>query len=201
VHEALRLVMRTLSYTNVTATLALFVALGGTSFAAVKLTGANVRNGTVTGSDLRNESVKGRDVSGLTGRDVKNGSLTNSDLAALVGADFKAGQLAAGPAGPQGPAGTTQALTRRATEVVLPPSEAEDVIATCLPGEVAVGGGGIHDGTLSEPISVMYSHPVEADGSPPEDGERATGWSVGGRHEFHGVGDLGMTAYVLCANA
>jgi hypothetical protein len=193
--------MRTLSYTNVAATLALFVALGGTSFAAVKLTGADVRNGTVTGSDLRNESVKGRDVSGLTGRDVKNGSVTSSDLAALVGADLKAGQLAAGPAGPQGPAGTTQALTRRAAEVALAPGEAEDIIATCLPGEVAVGGGGIHDGTPSDLIALMYSHPLEADGSPPEDGERATGWLIGGHHTFHGVGDLGMTAYVLCANA
>ena len=50
-----------------TATIALFVALGGTSYAAVTLTGANIRNGTVTGVDLKNESVA-RDATSTTGR-------------------------------------------------------------------------------------------------------------------------------------
>ncbi len=40
------------SYANVTATLALFLALGGTSYAAISITGSNVQNGTLTGSRL-----------------------------------------------------------------------------------------------------------------------------------------------------
>jgi hypothetical protein len=72
---------------------ALFVSLGGTSYAALSITGKNVKNSSLTGSDVRNSS--------LTGKDVKAGSLAASD--------FAAGQLpagAAGPTGPQGPAGT-----------------------------------------------------------------------------------------------
>jgi Collagen triple helix repeat (20 copies) len=81
------------------ATLALFVALGGSSYAAITITGGNVRNGTLTGKDLKNESVKGADIDNgsLTARDVKNGS--------LLATDFRSGQLPTGPAGPQGPAG------------------------------------------------------------------------------------------------
>ena len=61
-----------LSYSNVMATLALFVALGGTSYAAATITGADVRNGSLTGKDVKNRS--------LTGVDIKNRSLTGSDV-------------------------------------------------------------------------------------------------------------------------
>jgi hypothetical protein len=189
-------------YTNVTATIALFVALGGTSYAAATISGADVRNGTVTGTDLRSESVTGRDVDNgsLTGSDVKNRTITTSDLGSLAGADLKAGQLAAGPAGPQGAAGTTEVLTRRVADVALDEGVSKDVIASCLPGEVAVGGGAVLDAP-AQFVFVAYSHPLEADGSPPEDGERATQWSVGGRNLFLSGVDRKLTAYVLCANA
>jgi hypothetical protein len=76
------------TYANTMATIAVFVALGGSSYAAITVTGKNVKN------------------SSLTGKDIKNSSLTTSDVknASLLSADFKAGQL---PAGPQGPKGTT----------------------------------------------------------------------------------------------
>ena len=64
---------------------ALFVALGGTGYAALTITGKNVRN------------------SSLTGRDIKNNSVRSADVAGLLARDFKAGQL---PAGPRGPAGS-----------------------------------------------------------------------------------------------
>jgi len=81
--------MRRPSYSNVMATAAMFIALGGTSYAAVKITGAEVRDGTLTGRDVRNGS--------LSGRDVRNGSLRSADIAP--------GQIPAGPRGPQGVAG------------------------------------------------------------------------------------------------
>jgi hypothetical protein len=194
-----------LTYTNVVATLALFIALGGSSYAAVTLTGANVRNGTVTGTDLKNESLKGGDVDNgsLTGTELKGGSVSASDLddGSLTGADVKPGQLAAGPQGPPGPAGTTQVLTRRIADVALNSGDAKDVTASCLAGEVAVGGGGAHDGTVSDIVGVVYSYPLEADGSPPEDGERATAWRVGADNPFFTGIDRTLTAYVLCAKA
>ena len=83
--------MRRPSYSNVMATAAMFIALGGTSYAAVKITGAEVRDGSLTGRDVRNSS--------LSGRDVRNGSLRAADIAR--------GQIPSGPRGPQGVAGPT----------------------------------------------------------------------------------------------
>ena len=59
-----------LTYANVTATLALFVALGGSAYAAA----------TITGRDVRNNSLTGRDVRSLTSKDVKDGSLRAVDF-------------------------------------------------------------------------------------------------------------------------
>lgn len=56
-----------LTYANVTATLALFIALGGSSYAALQLTGRDIRNNSLTGRDIRTNS--------LTGRDIKEGRL------------------------------------------------------------------------------------------------------------------------------
>ena len=49
--------MRRLTYSNVTATLALFIALGGSSYAAVKITGRNVVDRSLTGKDIKKRSV------------------------------------------------------------------------------------------------------------------------------------------------
>jgi hypothetical protein len=78
-----------LTYANVMATVAVFVALGGSSYAAIKVTGRNVKD------------------SSLTGKDVKNSSLTTSDVknASLLAVDFKSGQLPVGGRGPAGPQG------------------------------------------------------------------------------------------------
>jgi hypothetical protein len=77
------------TYANVVASVALFAALGGSSYAALAITGQQVRDGS------------------LSGRDVRNASLTTSDVRdqTLLARDFKRGQLPAGQAGPQGPKG------------------------------------------------------------------------------------------------
>jgi hypothetical protein len=98
--------MPRLTYANVVATLALFVALGGTSYAALQITGRDVRDGTLRGRDIRAGSLKSKQV--------KNGS--------LLARDFKAGQLPAGapgPAGPAGPAGAAGAAGSDAANVML----------------------------------------------------------------------------------
>jgi hypothetical protein len=78
-----------LTYANVMATVAVFIALGGSSYAAVTITGKQVVDSSLRGRDIRNSS--------LTSADIKNRSLR-----AL---DFGPGQLPAGAAGPQGPQG------------------------------------------------------------------------------------------------
>ncbi len=55
---------------------ALVVALGGTSYAAMQVTSANIKNGSVTSADVKNNSLKGKDI--------KNNSIAASDLKAGV---------------------------------------------------------------------------------------------------------------------
>jgi hypothetical protein len=50
---------RHITYANVTATLALFVALGGTAFAAAKLTGRDLKAHSLTARNFHRESVTG----------------------------------------------------------------------------------------------------------------------------------------------
>jgi hypothetical protein len=82
-----------LSYANVMATIAVFIALGGTSYAAVSITGRDVRNESLTGRDVRNNSLVGRDLRGISGRDVRNNSLTGADVTRLRRRDFVSGEL------------------------------------------------------------------------------------------------------------
>jgi hypothetical protein len=120
-------IFRWLSYANVAATLALFVALGGSAAAAGGLiTGKQIKDGSVRGSDLANRTIGARklrlnQVTGayirdhsLTGADILDQSLTLAKLAPVAvdqlkgpqgdtGATGAAG--APGPAGAQGPTG------------------------------------------------------------------------------------------------
>jgi hypothetical protein len=102
-------VRRRLSYANVLSTVAVFLALGGTSYAAVAITGRDVENSSLTGHDVEDASLTGRDIrnSSLTGRQVKHSSLGTTDIAngTLLAKDFRAGELSAGAEGPAGPRG------------------------------------------------------------------------------------------------
>lgn len=80
-----------LTYANVVATLALFVAIGGSSYAAVQLTGKDIRKGAITAKHVKNNSLRSGDV--------RNRS--------LLARDFRKGQLPRGAAGPAGPVGNT----------------------------------------------------------------------------------------------
>lgn len=88
------------------ATVAVFVALGGSSYAAIKVTGKNVPKDALTGADIKN--LTGKDVrnNSITGADVKN--LTTGDVAngRLLAEDFAPGQLPRGEMGATGPPGS-----------------------------------------------------------------------------------------------
>ena len=55
------------------ALIALFIALGGTGYAAATIGSGQIKNNSIRGKDVRN--------SNLTGKDVKRNSLTGSDIA------------------------------------------------------------------------------------------------------------------------
>ena len=83
----LRRLRARLTYANVVATLALFVALGtGGAYAANEWTGTNIVDGSLTGQDVFNNTISGNDITNnsVTRDDVQNGSLTGTDLANLT---------------------------------------------------------------------------------------------------------------------
>ena len=95
----LRSLHRRLSYANVMATVAVFIALGGSSYATLRVTSRNVPKNALTGADIKN--LAGKDVrnNSLTGADVRNKSLTPKDFRGSV----------RGPQGPPGHLGATGA--------------------------------------------------------------------------------------------
>jgi hypothetical protein len=108
------------TYSNITATLALFVALGGSSYAAVSLNKNSVRS-----QHIKNGQVKRADLAGnaITSLQVADGSLRAEDFgpgALRAGSDGAAGpegpagptgpEGSAGPGGPQGPSGVIDVL-------------------------------------------------------------------------------------------
>jgi len=80
-----------LSYANVVASIALFIALGGTSY--------GLATGSIGSPEIKNNSVRSKDI---RNNDVRSQDIRNQSLLAK---DFKAGQLPAGPQGPQGERG------------------------------------------------------------------------------------------------
>jgi hypothetical protein len=56
----------------IVALLALCVALGGTGYAASKINGKNIRNGTIAGKKLKNRTITSRKISKATVRALKN---------------------------------------------------------------------------------------------------------------------------------
>ncbi len=77
-----RLLRRRPSPAMIVALIALFVALGGSSYAVTKVGSKNIRSGAVNSRAIANNSIRSGDVrnESLTGRDAKNNSLTNSDI-------------------------------------------------------------------------------------------------------------------------
>jgi len=171
----------------------MFIALGGSSYAAIKITGSNVANSSLTGADIKNSS--------LTGSDVKNAS--------LLADDFKAGELPAGaqgPAGPAGPAGSagpqgapgaTDVVARR-RDTLIASGTNESASIQCETGERAVGGGAGMSGLLNGTTAIYFDEPLEADGTLPEAGDVPTGWRAGGGNSS--AIPQTMNLHVLCVS-
>ena len=180
-----------LTYANVMATIAVFVALGGSSYAAIK----------VTGKDIKNSSLG-------TG-DVKNGS--------LLAGDFKSGQIPAGPQGPtgqrglpgpqgakgdpcvpsdvacrgpRGAAGATNVVRRTGTTFTVGTNGGSGQ-ALCQPGESATGGGAASNSTSAHIVSSTPS------ARPDSHFLTTDAWFV---YVATSTGTTTVTPYVVCAS-
>jgi hypothetical protein len=185
-------IRRGLSYSNVAASAALFVALGGASYAAATLPRNSVgtsqlRNGAVTSAKVRRRSLRAIDFA--------PGQLSSGPR----GQSGPAGP--AGPAGPPGSPGKTNFVVRKASLQYFNCSGSCPVYgdgphgnvvgaASCNAGERATGGGYNVVGT---PTTVEESVPLSGgiDGSP-------NAWFVSG-NSSQANGPFG-TVYVVCAS-
>ncbi|HEU4462218.1 MAG TPA: hypothetical protein VFR75_06465 [Solirubrobacterales bacterium] len=142
-------IAKSLTFSNVIACLALFVALGGSVYAANKINGKQIKKSSLPGNRLKAKTVPGNRLkpNSLTGKQINEKTLTGVSAAALANVQYQSVQAEL-PSG--GRAGT--------------------VTANCPPGAYAIGGGA----TLSneERGAVNSSGP-----SPLRTGWQATGYS------------------------
>jgi hypothetical protein len=74
--------LRHLSFSNVIAMLALFVALGGAAYAGTKINGSSIKNGSIGGGKLKNETITGNKLAKgtITGTQIAPGSISSSSI-------------------------------------------------------------------------------------------------------------------------
>ena len=209
----------------VIAGVALLVALGGTSVAAVTSVPNNsvgttqLKNGAVTNPKLANNAVTGTKIkdgqvlatdlasNAVTNAKLANASVTLSKVAnnavdsarvedrSLLKIDFQPGQLPAGPEGPQGPAGTVGKLVLRTETVTVKPGNSTAATVSCKSNEQAVSGGGIWTDQGDLNLVLGYSAPVMT-------GKKATGWTARGRNNESKTGKAReFEVDVLCGNS
>lgn len=146
-----------LTYANVMATVAVFIALGGSSYAAIQLSKGSVKKKHIAKNAVASKKVK-------------DGSLREKD--------FKAGEVPTGPQGPQGPQGERglkgdtgdrgetgltgppgvsgyEIVTHAGT--VQPTDTGKDFSVYCPAGKQPLGGG---VSTFYKNIQVMSSTPL-----------------------------------------
>lgn len=87
----LHAVRRRLTYANVMSTLAVFIALGGSSYAAIKINGRDIKNRSIPGTKLRTNTLTGSQIRESTLGRVPRARLADNAarLEGLGAADFK----------------------------------------------------------------------------------------------------------------
>lgn len=194
----MRSILRRLArrHTTAVAYVALFAALGGSAYAAVTVTGKQIKDGTVTGKDVKNRSLGA-------------GKLSASALGSLAGERGPAGPQGApgpkgdpgkqgttGPAGatgaqgPQGAAGVTNIEYRVSSGKTVPKDGTVGDQVNCTSGKAVLGGGAAQFPS-GAPARIVSSAPGGANGN-------STGWSV----QVHNEGGSAFTAFAwaVCAN-
>jgi hypothetical protein len=161
--------------------LALAVALGGTSYAAVlavprnSVGTAQLKSGAVTTAKLAGNAV-------VSSR-VKNGS--------LLKVDFAPGELPAGPAGPQGPAGTPGISGLQRVDVTTSSNSVspKTLLVNCPASKKAIGGGARVLGSGATKVSIGASFPDSS----------GTQWDASASEVDATVLSWQLQGYVLCA--
>jgi len=170
----MRSILRRLSRRHGTAVayLALFAALGGSAYAAVIVTGKNIKDGTVTGRDVKNRSLGTSELSptalsslaggrGPAGPQGPQGDRGERGPAGPTGDTGSPGpQGPQGPAGPRGPSGISNyhLEVSPVPGVSVPGNQGAEVTVRCTTGKVL--GGGVANDPVRTSQKVAQSAPL-----------------------------------------
>jgi hypothetical protein len=169
--------------------LALIVALGGTSAAAVSqllprnsVGTAQLRANAVSTVKVRNQAVTNAKIrrNTITSNRIQNGS--------LLRADFAPGQLT-DDGGSQGPPGIS-ALQRVDVSTASSSVNSKSVVVNCPSGKRVLGGGARVTGSGSNRVSIVESFPDSS-------GDR---WNARASEVVGTASTWELQAYALCAN-
>lgn len=212
---------RHLSVANVLSCTALFIALGGSAFAAVKLNANQVKAVNIAPQAVTNAKIKTQAVTsgkikngGVNALDIGAGQVTNEKIATGAVTGKKIAKKAVSPRTLANEAVVTDKLANgavvasklstsfyeqlvRNTAYVSAGSASNSepnkaVTASCPSGKEAIGGGVRLEGELAE-VSVTGSYPVAS-------GSSRTGWEAIAHETGPGqVGNWSVVAFVVCA--
>jgi hypothetical protein len=183
-------------HTTAVAYLALFAALGGSAYAAVTVTGKQIKDGTVTGKDVKNRSLGAAKLSvGALGSLAGERGLTGPQGApGPKGDPGKQGPIgpagAPGEPGPQGPTGIAGLEYRVSSGKSVPKDQTVGAQVNCTSGKVALGGG-VAQFPSGAPMRVVSSAPGGVNGT-------STGWSVQVLNQ--GGSAFSAFTWVVCAD-
>ena len=192
----IRATRRHMTFANVMSVIAVFIALGGASYAAVNLPKNSVGTKQLKGKSVGTKQLKGNAVNS---NKVKDFSLRAND--------FKKGQIPSGPTGPMGlpgedgqpgatgptgPAGVTNVTVRYGPgSAQVGAGQQTSDTASCNPGEVATGGGYFLTGNATH--SRVYNNLAYVDAEAP------TGWKVSVYNDSDATASVGVRAQVNCS--
>lgn len=162
---------------NAIALLALFVALGGSSYAAIKLPARSVGE-----RELKTGAVSSR---------VLADGIEHSLAAGRAGVGAPGPQGPKGDQGPQGPAGPAGTNATASTLKLGLVRQGDNTQALCNQGEIATGGGYVSSVAPTTSAQLMSGGP----GGPvlsEENAPKPIGWTISG-------GSPNATVYVICA--
>jgi hypothetical protein len=175
-----------ITYANVTATLALFVALGGGAYAAAALPANSVgtkqlKKNAVQRTDIKNNAVNGSKVrnNAITGADVRESALAKVPAAALADTATSASNASHAAA-----AAALDKATYKTAAGTAPPGGNGAATATCDAGQHVVGGG-VRVADLVNAF-VVDAYPDTAN----------TAWTANVGNG--GVAAAGFTVYAIC---
>jgi len=197
-----------LSFANVISMIALFVALGGTTYAAVQLPknsvgSKQIKKRAVRGKHINRNAVSANKIqdNAISSPKIADGTVFSADLGdnsvgsgKVIDGSLQEVDLAPGLLD----INVTVQFTQAADDLANGAETSVD--AQCLPGQIALGGGTRGDLTNSELTKITASRPIISDsnsGAPADDGT-FTGWRGTFVNENNGAG-IRPEVWVICA--